>query len=104
MARGKARVAAADCRHAVTRPRVRATPGVLPRPGPEGNTGRTGPRFRGVRVPQPEHVPLLQPRLIMARMTSTEDRTFNLAFTQTVELGNRLGDTDRDADLWDIAD
>jgi hypothetical protein len=41
----------------------------------------------------------------MSGMTmSAEDRTFNLAFTQTVELGNRLGDADRDADLWDIAD
>jgi hypothetical protein len=37
-------------------------------------------------------------------MTTTEDRLFNSAFTQAVELGNRLGDADTEADLWDIAD
>ena len=30
--------------------------------------------------------------------------SFDSAFTQSVDLGNRLADQDKDADLWDIAD
>ena len=30
--------------------------------------------------------------------------TFDSAFTKAVDLGNRLADRDKDADLWDIAD
>ena len=30
--------------------------------------------------------------------------SFDTAFTQSVDLGNRLADQDKDADLWDIAD
>ncbi|HVW69162.1 MAG TPA: hypothetical protein VHB68_09310, partial [Steroidobacteraceae bacterium] len=30
--------------------------------------------------------------------------TFDSAFTKAVDLGNRLADKDKDADLWDIAD
>ena len=41
--------------------------------------------------------------LILARMTEIAD-TFDSAFTKAVDLGNRLADKDRDADLWDIAD
>src|SRR5256714_8885365 len=36
-------------------------------------------------------------------MTEIAD-TFDSAFTQAVDLGNRLADKDKDADLWDIAD
>ncbi len=36
-------------------------------------------------------------------MTEIAD-TFDSAFTKAVDLGNRLADKDRDADLWDIAD
>lgn len=32
------------------------------------------------------------------------DTVFDDAFSRTVELGNRLADEDREADLWDIAD
>jgi hypothetical protein len=37
------------------------------------------------------------------RMTEVAD-TFDSAFTKAVDLGNRLADRDKDADLWDIAD
>jgi hypothetical protein len=36
-------------------------------------------------------------------MTELAD-TFDSAFTKAVDLGNRLADKDKDADLWDIAD
>jgi hypothetical protein len=36
-------------------------------------------------------------------MTEIAD-TFDSAFTKAVDLGNRLADKDKDADLWDIAD
>lgn len=38
-----------------------------------------------------------------ARMTELAD-TFDSAFTKAVDLGNRIADKDKDADLWDIAD
>jgi hypothetical protein len=38
-----------------------------------------------------------------APMTEIAD-TFDSAFTKAVDLGNRLADRDKDADLWDIAD
>jgi hypothetical protein len=38
-----------------------------------------------------------------ADMTEIAD-TFDSAFTKAVDLGNRLADKDKDADLWDIAD
>ena len=36
-------------------------------------------------------------------MTEIAD-TFDAAFTKAVDLGNRIADKDKDADLWDIAD
>ncbi len=36
-------------------------------------------------------------------MTEVAD-TFDSAFAKAVDLGNRLADKDKDADLWDIAD
>ena len=36
-------------------------------------------------------------------MTELGD-TFDSAFAKAVDLGNRLADKDKDADLWDIAD
>jgi hypothetical protein len=36
-------------------------------------------------------------------MTEIAD-TFDSAFTKAVDLGNRMADRDKDADLWDIAD
>ena len=36
-------------------------------------------------------------------MTEIAD-TFDSAFTKAVDLGNRMADKDKDADLWDIAD
>jgi hypothetical protein len=41
--------------------------------------------------------------LYTARMTELAD-TFDSAFAKAVDLGNRLADKDKDADLWDIAD
>src|SRR5688572_29508510 len=38
-----------------------------------------------------------------APMTEIAD-TFDSAFTKAVDLGNRLADRDKDADLWDITD
>jgi len=38
-----------------------------------------------------------------AAMTELAD-TFDSAFTKAVDLGNRIADKDKDADLWDIAD
>jgi hypothetical protein len=38
-----------------------------------------------------------------AVMTELAD-TFDSAFTKAVDLGNRIADKDKDADLWDIAD
>jgi hypothetical protein len=32
------------------------------------------------------------------------DTVFDGAFDRTVQLGNRLADADKDADLWDVAD
>ena len=36
-------------------------------------------------------------------MTEIAD-TFDSAFTKAVDLGNKLADRDKEADLWDIAD
>jgi hypothetical protein len=36
-------------------------------------------------------------------MTATPD-SFDAAFTKAVDLGNKIADKDKDADLWDIAD
>ena len=36
-------------------------------------------------------------------MTATPE-SFDSAFAKAVDLGNRLADKDKDADLWDIAD
>jgi hypothetical protein len=36
-------------------------------------------------------------------MTELAD-TFDAAFSKAVDLGNRIADKDKDADLWDIAD
>ena len=41
--------------------------------------------------------------LYTATMTELAD-TFDSAFAKAVDLGNRLADKDKDADLWDIAD
>jgi hypothetical protein len=41
--------------------------------------------------------------LYTALMTELAD-TFDSAFAKAVDLGNRLADKDKDADLWDIAD
>jgi hypothetical protein len=41
--------------------------------------------------------------LYTGRMTELAD-TFDSAFAKAVDLGNRLADKDKDADLWDIAD
>ena len=41
--------------------------------------------------------------LYTAGMTELAD-TFDSAFAKAVDLGNRLADKDKDADLWDIAD
>lgn len=35
---------------------------------------------------------------------SHEETAFDQAAREAVELGNRLADEDRDADLWDVAD
>jgi hypothetical protein len=35
---------------------------------------------------------------------SNPDETFEAAFEQVVQLGNRLADDDGEADVWDIAD
>ena len=40
---------------------------------------------------------------ILRVMTELAD-TFDSAFTKAVDLGNRIADKDKDADLWDIAD
>ena len=40
---------------------------------------------------------------ILRVMTEIAD-TFDSAFTKAVDLGNRIADKDKDADLWDIAD
>lgn len=34
----------------------------------------------------------------------TPDENFDEAFNQAVDLGNRLADADKDADIWDVAD
>jgi len=41
--------------------------------------------------------------LYTADVTEVVD-TFDSAFAKAVDLGNRLADRDKDADLWDIAD
>jgi hypothetical protein len=41
--------------------------------------------------------------LYTRQMTELAD-TFDSAFAKAVDLGNRLADKDKDADLWDIAD
>jgi hypothetical protein len=41
--------------------------------------------------------------LYTGAMTELAD-TFDSAFAKAVDLGNRLADKDKDADLWDIAD
>jgi hypothetical protein len=41
--------------------------------------------------------------LYTAAMSELAD-TFDSAFAKAVDLGNRLADKDKDADLWDIAD
>src|SRR5579871_354897 len=46
---------------------------------------------------------------VRSRLLYTQDMTevadsFDSAFAKAVDLGNRLADKDKDADLWDIAD
>ena len=51
-------------------------------------------------------VPLADPKRLLlytGPMTELAD-TFDSAFAKAVDLGNRLADKDKDADLWDIAD
>jgi hypothetical protein len=48
-------------------------------------------------------------KTVLARLLYTRDMTevadsFDSAFAKAVDLGNRLADKDKDADLWDIAD
>jgi hypothetical protein len=45
----------------------------------------------------------LRQLLYTGHMTELAD-TFDSAFAKAVDLGNRLADKDKDADLWDIAD
>ena len=70
---------------------------------------RTGARFRG----GPRRSEWRTSRIataggagvsfILRVMTEIAD-TFDSAFTKAVDLGNRIADKDKDADLWDIAD
>jgi len=46
---------------------------------------------------------MLRDLLYTPRMTELAD-SFDSAFAKAVDLGNRLADKDKDADLWDIAD
>jgi hypothetical protein len=59
---------------------------------PNNGVGRPAPHGRTVRQ-----------LLYTAAMTELAD-TFDSAFAKAVDLGNRLADKDKDADLWDIAD
>ena len=52
-----------------------------------------------IRSPETQLGQLLYTRY----MTELAD-TFDSAFAKAVDLGNRLADKDKDADLWDIAD
>jgi hypothetical protein len=52
-----------------------------------------------------------EPRLMLYTGRNDEGRlmseiadTFDAAFSKAVDLGNRIADKDKDADLWDIAD
>ena len=62
-------------------------------------------RRRGAAPPRID--PASQPRerqlLYTGDVTEIVD-TFDSAFAKAVDLGNRLADRDKDADLWDIAD
>src|ERR1700761_6700194 len=54
-------------------------------------------------APDPASGGTLRQLLYTAPMTELAD-TFDSAFAKAVDLGNRLADKDKDADLWDIAD
>ncbi len=54
-------------------------------------------------APRPPFGGSLRQLLYTAAMTELAD-TFDSAFAKAVDLGNRLADKDKDADLWDIAD
>src|SRR5579862_3764969 len=43
-------------------------------------------------------------RLLYTRVMTEVADSFDSAFAKAVDLGNRLADKDKDADLWDIAD
>lgn len=57
------------------------------------------PRF-GAEPPLPE---IRRTCRYNASMTEIAN-TFDAAFSKAVDLGNKLADKDKDADLWDIAD
>ncbi len=64
----------------------------------EGDIGGVGPWAFSLWSPH-----LSDLWLYSRPMTEIAD-TFDSAFTKAVDLGNRLADRDKDADLWDIAD
>jgi hypothetical protein len=71
-------------------------------PGPEGGF-RGGPRRSG-HAAQANHGSRHSRRFIYTVVMTEIADTFDSAFTKAVDLGNRIADKDKDADLWDIAD
>jgi len=70
--------------------------------GCEAEARRIGPGGTGAAVARPARG-IHGLWLYTISMTEIAD-TFDSAFTKAVDLGNRLADRDKDADLWDIAD
>ena len=74
--------------------------------GRKGSVRRQRPRKNADGMPCCASLgpPKLTGQLLYTRhMTELAD-TFDSAFAKAVDLGNRLADKDKDADLWDIAD
>jgi hypothetical protein len=71
---------------------------------PEGNPAGPWPTSQKLpKIDDPAFGGSPRQLLYTRQMTELAD-TFDSAFAKAVDLGNRLADKDKDADLWDIAD
>jgi hypothetical protein len=66
--------------------------------------GRAGPHSRRATIRSIVRLELPCKRLVYTKVMTELADTFDSAFSKAVDLGNKIADKDKDADLWDIAD
>ena len=62
------------------------------------------PLFAAEGHPCDRWLELPRRRLVYTKVMTELADTFDSAFSKAVDLGNKIADKDKDADLWDIAD